>query len=114
MQSKENIKKDFEKLAICARTAKGSHRTINAFASQCHISSDAFANVLDAKINSYPEMKFLKAIADNSEGRVSLKELELACSYSNYANDDMEIIKGIYVERGWLCYAESRKFMSNR
>lgn len=106
MLSNENVKKNFDKLSTCVKNAKGQHRTINVFASQCRVSSDNLANVLNAKLNSYPEISFLKAIADNSEGRVTLKELELACGYSNYANDDMDEIKGIYIERGWLCYAD--------
>jgi len=104
--TKENIKKDFEKLAICVKNAKGQHRTVSAFASQCNLNSDDIANVINAKISSYPTISFLKSIASNSEGRVSLKELELACGYSNYANNDIEEIKNIHVERGWLCYAD--------
>ena len=103
--TKENIRKDFEKLAICVKTAKGQHRTISAFASECNLSSNDIANVIDAKISSYPTILFLKSIANNSEGRISLKELELACGYSNYINNDMEEIKNIHIERGWFCYA---------
>jgi len=101
----ENAKKDFKKLANYVIMAKGSHRTINSFSADCRTNADYIADVINAKISSYPTIPFLKLIADNSEGRVSLKDLTLACGYSNYANNDMEQIKNINVRRGWICYA---------
>jgi len=101
--TEENTKKDFKKLANYVMVAKG-HRTTNGFAADCKTNADYLANILNAKINSYPDIKFLKIIADTSEGRVSLKDLTLACGYSNYANNDMEQIKNIEVRRGWFCY----------
>jgi len=101
--TEENAKKDFKKLANYVMTAKG-HRTTNGFAADCKTNADYLANILNAKINSYPDIKFLKIIADTSEGRVSLKDLTLACGYSNYVNNDMEQIKNIEVRRGTFCY----------
>jgi len=101
--NEENTKKDFKKLANYVMFAKGN-RTINGFAADCKTNADYLANIVNAKINSYPDIKFLKIIADNSGERVSLKDLTLACGYSNYVNNDMEQIKNIEVRRGWFCY----------
>lgn len=102
--TEENSKKDFKKLSNYVNLAKG-YRTINNFAADCRTNADYLELVINAKISSYPTIPFLKLIADNSEGRVTLKELTLACGYSNYANNDMEQIKNIYVRRGWFAYA---------
>jgi mRNA interferase MazF len=100
----ENQEKDFKKLAIYVAKAKG-YRTINGFAADCQTNADYLADVINSRINSYPTIKFLQLIADNSESRVSLKDLKLACGYSLYENNDMEQIKNIHVRRGWFCYA---------
>lgn len=104
-KSEENVKKDFKKLAGYVNYAKG-HRSIGMFAADCRggISVEYLDMIIKAKITSYPEIATLKLIADNSEGRVSFKELMLACGYSNYANNDMEQIRNINVRRGWICY----------
>ena len=104
--TEENIKKDFKKLSNYVIHAKGTHRTINNFSADCHTNADYIADVINARINSYPTIPFLKLIADNSEGRVSLKDLTLACGYSNYDNNDIEQIKNITIRRGWFCYAD--------
>jgi len=101
--TEENTKKDFKKLANYVIHAKG-HRTINGFAADMKTDSEYLTLVVNARINSYPDIKFLKTIADNSDGRVSLKDLTLACGYSNYTNNDMEQIKNIEVRRGTFCY----------
>jgi len=103
-KTEENIKKDFKKLANYVIQAKGPQRTINGFAADMKTDSEYLTLVANAKINSYPHITFLKLIADNSEGRVSLKDLTLACGYSNYSNNDMEQIKNIEVRRGEFCY----------
>lgn len=105
-KSEENVKKDFKKLAGYVNYAKG-HRTIGMFVADCHggISVEYLEMIIKAKITSYPEIATLKLIADNSEGRVSFKELMLACGYSNYSKNDMEQIKNIRVRRGWICFA---------
>jgi len=84
--------------------AKGQQRTINGFAADMKTDSNYLTLVVNAKINSYPDLKFLKNVADNSDGRVSFKDLTLACGYSNYTNNDMEQIKNIEVRRGQFCY----------
>jgi len=99
-----NIKKDFKKVANYVALAKG-RRNVNSFASDMKTDSEYLTLVINAKIGSYPTIPFLKMIADNSEGRVSLKDLTLACGYSNYANNDMEQIRNIYVRRGWIVFA---------
>jgi len=103
--TEENIRKDFKKLASYVIHAKGQHRTINGFAADMKTDSEYLALIATAKINSYPQIDFLKLISDNSQGRVTLTELTLACGYSNYANNDMEQIKNINVRRGEFCYA---------
>jgi len=102
--SEENTKKDFKKLANYVILAKGQQRTINGFAADMKTDSNYLTLIVNAKINAYPQMEFLKLIADNSDDRVSFKDLTLACGYSNYANNDMEQIKNIEVRRGWFCY----------
>ena len=102
--TEENAKKDFKKLANYVLRAKGN-RTINGFAADLRTNAAYLADIINVRINSYPTIPFLKLIADNSDNRVSLKELTLACGYSNYANNDMEQIKNIYVRRGWFAYA---------
>lgn len=104
-KTEENQKKDFRKLAKYVIHAKGQHRTINGFSADLHIGADYLADIINARITSYPTIQFLKLIADYSEGRVTLKELTLACGYSNYANNDLEQIKNLQVRRGWICYA---------
>jgi len=101
--TEENIKKDFKKLATYVTLAKGP-RTINGFAADCKTNADYLADIIRVKINSYPQVQFLKIIADNSQGRVSLKDLKLSCGYSLYENNDMEQIKNIEVRRGSFCY----------
>lgn len=100
----ENQTKDFKKLATYILKAKG-YRTINGFASECKTNANYVADLINARSTSYPTVQFLKLIADNSEGRVSLNDLKTACGYSLYENNDMEQIKNIYVRRGWFCYA---------
>ena len=104
--AEDNVKKDFKKLAGYVRHAKGQHRTINNFAADCRTDANYIQEVINAKIIDYPRIQFLKIISDNSEGRVSLKDLTLACGYSNYANDDMEQIKGIKIKRGDFYWAD--------
>lgn len=99
-----NSKKDFKKLATYAILAKGN-RTIDNFAADCKVGGDYMEGIIKAKISSYPTIPFLKVVSDNSQGRVSLKDLTIACGYSNYANNDMDQIKNIYVRRGWFAYA---------
>ena len=103
--TEENTRKDFKKLSNFVLMAKGNHRTINNFSADCRANADYIADIINVKISAHPTIPFLKIIADNSEGRVSLKDLTLACGYSNYANNDMEQIKSINVRRGWICYA---------
>lgn len=100
----ENQEKDLKKLSIYVTRAKG-YRTINGFAADCRTNADYLADVINARINSYPTIQFLKLIADNSEERVSLKDLKLACGYSLYENNDMEQIKNIQANRGGFYYA---------
>jgi len=100
-KTQENIKKDFKKVANYVNLAKG-RRNVNSFAADMKTNSEYLTLVINAKIVSYPTMPYLKMIADNSEGRVSLKDLTLACGYSNYANNDMEQIKNVYVRRGFI------------
>jgi len=102
--SEENVKKDFKKLANYVLHAKGQNRTINGFAADMKTDSEYLTLIATAKINSYPQIDFLKIIANHSQGRVSLQELTMACGYSNYTNNDMEQIKSIEVRRGWFCY----------
>ena len=103
--TEENIKKDFKKLSNYVLYAKGQYRTINGFAADCRTNADYLADVINARISSYPTIPFLKIVSDNSQGRVTLTELTLACGYSNYSNNDMEQIKNIYIRRGWFAYA---------
>lgn len=103
--TEENIKKDFKKLSNYTIHAKG-YRTINGFAADCNTNADYLADIINNRINSYPTITFLKLLADNSEGRVTLKEFALCCGYSNYTNNDMNQVKDIYVRRGWFCYAD--------
>jgi mRNA interferase MazF len=102
--NEENAKKDFKKLANYVKIAQGI-RSIDNFAADCRVSGDYMESIIKARINSYPTMPTLKAISDNSQGRVTFKELTLACGYSNYVNNDMEQIKNIQVKRGWICFA---------
>jgi mRNA interferase MazF len=102
--TEENTKKDFKKLANYVLYAKG-HRTINGFSADCKTNPNYLADIINGKINSYPTVQFLKIIAENSEGRVSLKELTMACGYSNYENNDIREIINIHVRRGWFAYA---------
>ena len=104
VKSEENIKKDFKKLAGYVIHAKGQNRSISGFAADMKTSLEYLLLIVNAKITSYPTMPYLKLISDTSEGRVSLKELTLACGYSNYQNNDMEQIKNIHIQRGWICY----------
>ena len=105
INSEENIKKDFRKLANYVILAKGQHRTINGFAADMKTNADYLALIVNARISCYPTMPFLKLIADNSGNRVSLKDLTLACGYSNYSNNDLEQIKNVKVSRGGIYYA---------
>jgi len=107
LKSDENVKKDFKKLANYVNYAKGQNRSIGMFVADCRggVSVEYLEMIIKAKITSYPDIATLKLISDNSEGRVSLKELTLACGYSNYSNNDMEQIKNLYVRRGFICYA---------
>ena len=101
--TEENTKKDFKKLATYVTLAKGP-RTINGFAADCKTNADYLADIIHVKINSYPQVQFLKIISENSQGRVSLDDLKLSCGYSLYEHNDMEQIKNINVRRGWFCY----------
>ncbi|HEY8890868.1 MAG TPA: type II toxin-antitoxin system PemK/MazF family toxin [Clostridium sp.] len=103
-KTEENVKKDFKKLANYVIRAKGQERTVNGFAADMKTSGEYLALVVNAKITSYPTIPYLKLISDNSEGRVSLKDLTMACGYSNYSNNDMEQIKNLQVKRGEFCY----------
>ena len=104
--TEENTRKDFKKLATYARCAKGSNRSIGQFAADCKFTSAEYLEmVIKATLVSYPNLQFLKVIADNSEGRVSFKDLTLACGYSNYENNDLEQIKNIKIERGAIYFA---------
>jgi mRNA interferase MazF len=100
----QDQEKDFKKLGKLVSVAKG-YRTINGFAADCRTNADYIADIINLRIQSYPTVKFLELIADNSEGRVALKELKMACGYSLYDRNDMEQIKNIYVRRGWFAYA---------
>ena len=104
-KTEENIKKNFKKLAVYVRNAKGQYRTINGFAADLKTNADYLADIINARICSYPTITFLKLIANSSEGRVSFKDLTLACGYSNYINNDLEQIKNISIERGAIYYA---------
>jgi len=104
-KTEENIKKDFKKLATYIITAKGYDRTINGFAADLKSNAEYLADLINARACAYPPVQFLKLISDNSEGRVTLKELTMACGYSNYTNNDLEQIKNIQVKRGFICYA---------
>ena len=104
--TEENVKKDFKKLANYIIKAKGNDRSIKGFAADCETGYEYMESVIKGKINCYPQLQFLKVVSDNSEGRVSFKDLTIACGYSNYANNDMEQIKNIYVRRGWFVYAD--------
>jgi len=101
----ENTKKDFKKLAHYVIHAKG-HRTINGFSADMRINPNDLADIINARINSYPAITLLKLIADHSEGRVTLKELTLACGYSNCPNNNSAQIKNIHVRRGWFCWVD--------
>jgi len=101
--TEENTKKDFKKLANYVMLAKGN-RSIDNFAADCKVSGDYMESVVRAKINCYPHMSFLKTISDNSDSRVSFKDLTLACGYSNYANNDLEQIKNISIVRGGIYF----------
>jgi len=102
--TEENIKKDFKKVASYVIKAKGSERSIGGFAGDCGVSGQYMESVIKGKINCYPQMQFLKVVSDNSEGRVSFKDLTLACGYSNYCNNDLEQIKNIKIERGGIYF----------
>ena len=104
-KTEENIKKDFKKLASYIIIAKG-HRTVNGFSADCQTNANYLADIINGRISAYPTIPFLKIISDCSEGRVTLKDLTLACGYSNYANNDMEQIKNITVRRGWFVYTD--------
>lgn len=100
----ENQIKDFKKLSTYVKLAKG-YRSIGEFAADCRMNVKQIEDVIHARITSYPSISFLQVIANNSEDRVSLKELKLACGYSLYENNDMEQIKNIQVRRGEFYYA---------
>ena len=103
--NEENIRKDFMKLAIYVKKAKGNDRSIGKFSAECRFASAEYLEkVIKAEITAYPDIRFLKLIADHSEGRVSLKELTIACGYSNYKNNDLEQIKNIRIERGAIYF----------
>jgi len=102
--TEENVKKDFKKLANYVIKAKGNDRSIKGFTADCKVDCEYMENVIKGKINCYPDLSFLRTVSDNSEGRVSLKDLTMACGYSNYTNNDMEKIKNIEVRRGCFCY----------
>lgn len=102
--TEENTKKNLKKLAGYIVYAKG-YRTINNFAADCKIGGDYMEDLIKANISIYPTLPTLKIIAENSDGRVSLKELMLACGYSNYENNDLQQIKNIRIERGAIYYA---------
>jgi len=99
-----NKEKDFKKLATYVSLAKG-YRSIGGFAADLKMNAKYIEDVIHARIISYPSVQFLKLVAENSEGRVSLKDLKLACGYSLYENNDLQQIKNIQVRRGWICYA---------
>ena len=101
-----NAKKDFKKLASLIMLAKGTHRTINNFGADCKIDGGYIELIIREKINAYPNVQTLNVFADNSQGRVSLQDLKLACGYSLYANNDLEQIKNIRVRRGDFCFAD--------
>lgn len=101
--TEENVKKDFKKLASYVIIAKGN-RSIDNFAADCKVSGDYMERVIKAKILTYPDITFLKVVSNNSENRVTLKELTIACGFSNYTNNDLEQIKNIRVERGGIYF----------
>lgn len=100
----ENQVKDFKKLGKLVSIAKG-YRTIGGFSADCRLNVEFIADLINVRIKIYPSIEQLQIIADHSEGRVSLKDLKLACGYSLYENNDREEIKNIQVRRGWFCYA---------
>jgi len=101
-----NTKKDFKKLANLIMIAKGTHRTINNFGADCKIEGGYIELIIREKINVYPNIQTLNVFANNSEGRVSLQDLKIACGYSLYANNDLEQIKNIRARRGDFCFAD--------
>jgi len=101
--TEENAKKDFKKLANYVMLAKGN-RSIDNFAADCKVSGDYMEGVIKAKMPTYPDITFLKVVSDNSQGRVSFKDLTLACGYSNYTNNDLEQIRNIKIERGGIYF----------
>jgi len=111
-KTEENIKKDFKKLANYIIIAKG-HRTVNGFSADCQTNANYLADIINGRISAYPTIPFLKIVSDNSEGRVTLKDLTMACGYSNYANNDMEQIKNITVRRGWFVYVDLGNVMDS-
>jgi len=107
--NQENQTKDFKKLATYVLKAKG-YRTINGFSAECKTNANYVADLINARATTYPTVQFLKIIADNSEGRVSLNELKLACGYSLYENNDREQIKNIQVSQGdvaWVNFGDN-------
>lgn len=102
--TEENVKKDFKKLANYVIQAKGSNRSIKGFAADCGVSGEYMESVIKAKINCYPQLQFLKVVSDQSEGRISLKDLTIACGFSNYKNNDLTQIKNIQIKRGGIYY----------
>jgi len=90
-------------LANYVMLAKGN-RSIDNFAADCKVSGDYMEGVIKAKIPTYPDITFLKVVSDNSQNRVSFKDLTLACGFSNYTNNDLEQIKNIQIQRGGIYF----------
>jgi len=103
--TEENAMKDFKKLANYVMLAKGN-RSIDNFAADCKVSGNYMEGVIKAKMSTYPDITFLKVVSDNSQGRVSLKDLTLACGYSNYTNNDLTQIKNIVIERAAIYFCQ--------
>ena len=103
INTEENAKKDFKKLANYVTLAKGN-RSIDNFAADCKVSGDYMEGIIRAKMSTYPDITFLKVVSDNSQGRVSFKDLTLACGYSNYANNDLLQIRNIKIDRGGIYF----------
>ena len=103
--TKSNEVKDFKRLANLVKMAVG-HNTIPEFANRCGIPNSAkyIAGVIHEKISVYPEIGFLKKIAEGSEERISFEDLIEACGYD--INDIPIDLRTVRVDRGWICWCD--------
>ena len=81
------------------------NRTVNRFAGDSGLDRKLILDIINKKINKFPQPIELKRMADASEDRITYNELRVLCGYPEDTDKYIINLKDFFVKRGEIYYA---------